>query len=74
MLDQGQRRAILELRRRGTGVRAIARAMGLSRKVVRKVLRADSAEVPPPSHDKTPAASATVHAQVAASTHLRETP
>jgi len=47
MLDQAEREAILELHRRGVGLRAISRAMGLSRKAVRKVLRADSAQVPP---------------------------
>jgi transposase len=50
MLDQGERNAILELRRRGASVRGIARAMGVSRNVVRKVLRAHSATVPPRSH------------------------
>lgn len=46
MLDQGIRQAILELHRRGQGVRAIARALGVSRAAVRDVLRRGSAEVP----------------------------
>ncbi len=46
MLDQGIRQAILELRRRGQGVRAIARALKISRPAVRAVLRCGSAEVP----------------------------
>ena len=47
MLDQGQRTAILELRRRGASIRAISRAMKLSRKVVRKVLQSGTAQVSP---------------------------
>jgi transposase len=46
MLDQGIRQAILELQRRGQGVRAIARALQVSRAAVREVLRRGSAEVP----------------------------
>jgi transposase len=46
MLDQASRHAILELHRRGQGVRAIARALQVSRAAVRDVLRRGSAEVP----------------------------
>jgi transposase len=46
MLEQGIRHAILELQRRGQGVRAIARALQVSRAAVRDVLRRGSAEVP----------------------------
>ena len=46
MLDHGQRVAILELHRKGMGFRAIARVMGLSRQVVREVVRSGSTEVP----------------------------
>ncbi len=46
MLDQSIRTAILELHKKGHGVRAIARAMKLSRGAVREVLRAGTAEVP----------------------------
>jgi predicted transcriptional regulator len=46
MLEQGVRHAILELQRRGQGVRAIARALQVSRAAVRDVLRRGSAEVP----------------------------
>jgi len=46
MLDQGQRTAILELRKNGQGIRAIAKALGVSRKAVRDVLRSNTAEVP----------------------------
>jgi transposase len=46
MLEQGVRQAILELQRRGQGVRAIARALQVSRAAVRDVLRRGSAEVP----------------------------
>jgi transposase len=45
-LDQSIRIAILELRKKGHGSRAIARAMQLSRGAVREVLRAGTAEVP----------------------------
>ena len=47
MLEQGLRQAILELHRRGQGVRAIARALQVSRAAVREVLRRWAAEVPP---------------------------
>lgn len=46
MLDQAVRQAILELQRRGQSVRAIARALQVSRAAVRDVLRRGSAEVP----------------------------
>ena len=46
VLDQEQRTAILELHRRGVGVRAIATAMGIGRGTVRKVIRSGSTEVP----------------------------
>lgn len=46
MLDQAIRHAILELHRRGQGVRAIARALRVSRAAVREVLRRGTAEVP----------------------------
>ncbi len=46
MLDQAVRHAILELHRRGQGVRAIARALQVSRAAVREVLRRGTAEVP----------------------------
>ncbi len=46
MLEQAVRHAILELQRRGQGVRAIARALQVSRAAVRDVLRRGTAEVP----------------------------
>jgi transposase len=46
MLSQGIRQAILELHERGHRVRAIARALQVSRAAVRAVLRRGSAEVP----------------------------
>jgi predicted transcriptional regulator len=46
MLEQSVRQAILELRHRGQSVRAIARALQVSRAAVREVLRRGSAEVP----------------------------
>jgi transposase len=46
MLEQAARQAILELHRRGQGVRAIARALRISRAAVREVLRRGTAEVP----------------------------
>jgi transposase len=46
MLEQAVRQAILELHRRGQGVRAIARALRVSRAAVRDILRRGSAEVP----------------------------
>jgi len=46
MLDQAQRTAILELYRQGRGKRAIARALGVSRRIVGQVITSGSAEVP----------------------------
>jgi len=46
VLDQGTRTAILKLHEQGHSLRGIARAMGLSRGAVRKVIRSDSAAVP----------------------------
>jgi transposase len=46
MLDQKQRSAILELRKQGHGIRAIARALRVSRSAVRKVLESGSEQVP----------------------------
>jgi transposase len=46
MLDERARQAILALHEAGNGVRTIARAMQLSRGVVRKVVRAGTAAVP----------------------------
>ena len=46
MLAQGIRQAILDLHQRGQSVRAIARALQVSRAAVREVLRRGSAEVP----------------------------
>lgn len=46
MLDEASRTAILRLAEAGRGARAIARAMGISRNAVRKVLRSGSAEAP----------------------------
>jgi len=46
MLEQSVRQAILELQRRGQSVRAIARALQVSRAAVRDVLQRGSAEVP----------------------------
>ena len=46
MLDQSMRMAILTLHEQRHGVRAIARTLKVSRGVVRRVLRAKSAEVP----------------------------
>jgi transposase len=46
MLPQGIRQAILDLHGRGQSVRAIARALEVSRAAVREVLRRGSAEVP----------------------------
>ncbi|MBE3099028.1 MAG: transposase [Planctomycetes bacterium] len=46
MLDQSQRTAVLELQRRGQGIRAIARVLHLSRGAVRAVLAAGTATVP----------------------------
>src|SRR4030042_1243778 len=47
MLDHSQRAASLQRRRQGLGLRTIARTMKLSRRAVRNVVRAGSAEVPP---------------------------
>jgi hypothetical protein len=46
MLDETTRKAILRLAKAGSGSRAIARAIGISRGAVRDVLRAGSSEVP----------------------------
>jgi len=46
MLDQSTRAAILKLRENGLGSRAIARAIGLSRAAVRKVIGSGSETVP----------------------------
>ncbi len=46
MLDQSIRIAILELHKKGHGIRAIARTMKLSRDAVRDVIRTGNAEVP----------------------------
>lgn len=46
MLDEQQRTAILQLHRQGAGVRAIAKAMGIGRGTVRKVIRSGTAQVP----------------------------
>jgi len=47
MLDVDTRRAILQLKARGLGVRAIARALRIARNSVRTVLTHGTAEVPP---------------------------
>src|SRR3990172_3567793 len=47
MLDVDLRRAVLSLREKGYGIRAIARTLGLSRNTVRDVLASGAAEVPP---------------------------
>ncbi len=46
MLDVDQRKAILLLSAKGRSARAIARAMGVSRNTVRRVVRSGQAEVP----------------------------
>lgn len=46
MLDQNQRAAILQLKQCGHGIRAIARAVRVSRHAVRRVLGSGSEEVP----------------------------
>jgi transposase len=46
MLNRDTRIAILELSRRGKGIRAVARAVGVSRGTVRTVLDSDQAERP----------------------------
>jgi transposase len=48
LLDQSIRTAILALHRKGLGIKAIARAMKLSRGAVRDVIRSGTAEVPRP--------------------------
>ena len=47
MLDQAQRTAILALHRQGRGKRTIAKALGISRGAVRKVIASTSSAVPP---------------------------
>jgi transposase len=47
MLDQSERTAILALHERGLSRRAIAKAMGISRDAVDRVIASGSAEVPP---------------------------
>lgn len=47
MLTTEQRTTILELHRRGVGARPIAKALGISRTTVKKVIREGSSEVPP---------------------------
>ena len=51
MIDHDHRTAILSLSRAGNGVRAIAKALGVSRNTVKKVLTSASAEVPPLERD-----------------------
>ena len=46
MLSQSQRSTILELNTQGVRKREIARILGISRLTVRKVLRANSSDVP----------------------------
>jgi transposase len=46
MLDQSQRTSVLELHRRGQGIRAIARVLRVSRGAVRDVVKAGTATVP----------------------------
>lgn len=47
MLDQSQRQTILALREAGHGIRAIARALGISRVAVKRVLASGDARPPP---------------------------
>jgi transposase len=47
MLDQTQRQTILTLREAGHGIRAIARALGISRIAVKRVLASGDAQPPP---------------------------
>ena len=47
MLDQSQRQAILTLREAGHGIRAIARALGISRIAVKSVLASGDPRPPP---------------------------
>ena len=46
MLDEDTRRAVFTLHKRGHGLRAIARSLGISRNSVKKVLRLDTSTVP----------------------------
>ena len=46
MIDQSTRTAILRLRNEGHGSRAIAIALGISRGVVKRVIRTGCTEVP----------------------------
>ncbi len=50
MLNQSQRTTILELNKQGVSKRQIARVLGISRLVVRKVLRSNSTQVPELHH------------------------
>ena len=52
MLPENTRRAIIELRHRGWGIRKIARELKVSRTAVRAVLKAGSADVSPLSRDE----------------------
>ena len=47
MLNTDTRAAILRLRREGHGLRTIARALGISRNAVRRVLDSGTEQVPP---------------------------
>ena len=47
VLKKDQRAAILELYRLGTSKRQIAKILNVSRPTVRKVIRADSSDIPP---------------------------
>lgn len=47
MLDEETRTAILELRRRGHGIRAVARTLRISRQTVREVSRTGAVKPPP---------------------------
>jgi transposase len=46
MIDEGARTAIFELRKKGLNIRGIARALGISRGVVRKILASGTVKVP----------------------------
>jgi transposase len=61
MLDQSTRAAILKLHEVGRGSRAIATALGISRKAVRAVLKASTAVVPKLSRDEV---AAPMHEQI----------
>lgn len=54
MLDEGVRTAILEMQKRGTGTRAIAKALQVSRGAVRDVLREKTAAIPPSTRAQAP--------------------